>query len=71
MSTVQEVQQALLGMSSTDRSRVSAFLLHLSHANDPAYKTEMKDRLQRMREGGGVTQEEVERRNEALNREGR
>jgi phosphoribosyl 1,2-cyclic phosphodiesterase len=62
MSTVQEVQQALLGMSSTDRSRVSAFLLHLSHANDPAHKTEMAKRLQRMREGGGVAQEEVEQR---------
>jgi len=61
MSTVQEVQDALRGMSPPDRNRVKAFLLHLSRVDDPAYKAELTQRLQKIESGGGVSQERVEK----------
>jgi hypothetical protein len=70
MSTVQEVQEALKGMSPEDRTRVKAFLLHLSRANDPEYQAEMTCRLQRMELGGGVPQAKVEQLHEDLCKKG-
>lgn len=57
MSTVQEVQDALRGMSSENRNRVRAFLLHLTRVNDPGHQAELTRRLQQMESGGGVPQE--------------
>lgn len=70
MSTVQEVQQALLGMSPADRNRVKAFLLHLTRASDPDYQAEMTRRLQQMECGGGVSQERLEQLHADRNRKG-
>ena len=70
-STVQEVQETLKGMSPEDRSRVKAFLLHLSRVNDPAHKADMTRRLQAMEQGDRVTQAQVEKMHEDLCREGR
>ena len=71
MSTVQEVQEALRGMSPEDRNRVKAFLLHLSRVNDPAYKADLTRRLQAMEQGDRVTQAELEKMHEDRCREGR
>lgn len=71
MSTVQEVQEALKGMSPEDRNRVKAFLLHLSRVNDPEHKAEMTRRLQAMEQGDQIPQAEVEKMHEDLCREGR
>lgn len=70
MSTVQEVQEAIKGMTPEERNRVKAFLLHLSRVDDPAHKAEMTRRLKAMENGGGVPQEEVERMHEELCRKG-
>jgi hypothetical protein len=71
MSTVQEVQEALRGMSPEDRNRVKAFLLHLSRVNDSAYKADLTRRLQAMEQGDRVTQAELEKMHEDRCREGR
>ena len=71
MSTVQEVQDALKGMSPEERNRVKAFLLHLSRVDDPAHKAELTRRLQRMEQGNRVPQTQVEKLHEDLCREGR
>jgi hypothetical protein len=71
MSTVQEVQEALRGMSPEDRNRVKALLLHLSRVNDSAYKAELTRRLQSMEQGDRVTQAKLEKMHEDLCREGR
>ena len=70
MSTVQEVQDALKGMSPEDRKRVKAFLLHLTRVNDPGHKAEMTRRLQRMEQGGGVSQAKLEQLHEDLCKKG-
>lgn len=70
MITVQEVQEAIKGMTPEERNRVKAFLLHLSRVDDPAHKAEMTRRLKAMEKGGGVPQEEVERMHEELCRKG-
>ncbi len=70
MSTVQEVQDALRGMSPEDRNRVKAFLLHLTRANDPEYKAELARRLQRMEQGEKTSQARVEELHEDLKRQG-
>ena len=71
MSTVQEVQEALRGMSPEDRNRVKAFLLHLSRVNDSAYKADLTRRLQAMEQGDRVTPAELEKMHEDRCREGR
>lgn len=70
MRTVQEVQEALKGMSPEDRNRVKAFLLHLSRVNDPANKADLTRRLQAMEQGGGVPQEKIEQIHEDLCKKG-
>ncbi|MSU72183.1 MAG: hypothetical protein EXS43_07555 [Opitutus sp.] len=70
MSTVQEVQEALKGMSPEDRTRVKAFLLHLTRANDPEHKAEMTRCLQAMEQGGGVPQSKLEQLHEDLCKKG-
>ena len=60
MSTVQEVQNALLQMSPEERNSVKAFLLHLARTNDPEHKAEMTRRLENMEKGGGVPQAKLE-----------
>lgn len=70
MSTVQEVQEALKGMSPEDRNRVKAYLLHLSRVDDPAHKAELTRRLQRMEQGGGVPQAKIEQLHEDLCKKG-
>lgn len=70
MSTVQEVQEALKGMSPEDRNRVKAFLLHLSRVDDPAHKAELTRRLQRMEQGGGVPQSKLEQLHDDLCKKG-
>ena len=71
MSTVQEVQDALKGMSPEDRNRVKAFLLHLTRVNDPAHKADLTRRLQEMEQGDKVSQTQVEKLHDDLCREGR
>jgi hypothetical protein len=71
MSTVQEVQNALRGMSPQDRNRVKAFLLHLTRVDDPAHQAEMTRRLQGMEAGGGVSQDKVDQIHTELSRQGR
>jgi hypothetical protein len=70
MSTVQEVQEALKGMSPEDRTRVKAFLLHLTRVNDPEHKADLTRRLQRMEQGGGVPQAKLEQLHEDLCKKG-
>ena len=70
MSTVQEVQEALRGMSPQDRNRVKAYLLHLTRADDPTYKAEITRRLERMQAGHGVPQDKVWQLHEDLKRKG-
>lgn len=70
MSTVQEVQEALKGMSPEDRTRVKAFLLHLTRVNDPERKADLTRRLQRMEQGGGVPQAKLEQLHEDLCKKG-
>jgi hypothetical protein len=70
MSTVQEVQDALKGMSPEDRIRVKAFLLHLTRVNDPVYKTDLARRLEQIEGGRGVSQEKIEQLHADLSREG-
>ncbi|MCX6954513.1 MAG: hypothetical protein NTV51_20360 [Verrucomicrobia bacterium] len=71
MSTVQEVQAALEGMSPEDRNRVRAFLLHLSRVNDPAHKAELTRSMERMEQGDRVSRVEVEKLHQDLCRDGR
>ncbi len=71
MSTVQEVQAALKGMSPEDRNRVKAYLLHLSRVDDPAHKAELTRRLERLEQGGGVPQAKVEQLHDDLCKQGR
>lgn len=70
MSTVQEVQEALKGMSPEDRTRVKAFLLHLTRVNDPGHKAELTRRLQHMEQGGGVPQARLEQLHDDLCKKG-
>ena len=70
MSAVQGVQEALKGMSPEDRTRVKAFLLHLTRVNDPEHKADLTRRLQRMEQGGGVPQAKLEQLHEDLCKKG-
>lgn len=71
MSTVQEVQEAIKGMTPEERNRVKAFLLHLSRVDDPAHKAEMTRRLEAMENGDRVTSEQVQKMHQDLLRQGR
>lgn len=71
MSTLQEVMEALKGMTPEERNRGKAFLLHLSRVDDPIHQAEISRRLQAMEQGGGVPQERVEQLHDELRRQGR
>lgn len=68
---MQQVQEAIKGMTPEERNRVKAFLLHLSRVDDPAHKAETARRLQAMEQGDRVTGEQVRKMHEDLRREGR
>jgi len=70
MSTVQEVQEALRGMSPADRNRVKLYLLHLARADEPAHREEMTRRLQRMEQGEQVPQFRLEALHQELQQRG-
>lgn len=56
-----EVMQEIDTLSPEERLKVQAYLVHLRRKEDPAYRKELKERLDRVSAGDGVSDEQLRR----------
>ena len=54
MSAVEAVLRQVEALGPEDRRKVQAFLVHLMRRDDPAWRSELAHRIDRVRTGGGV-----------------